>query len=94
MQQDSHHIIPYSTHVKVWIGLLALTVLTVGVAQIHLGAWNDVVAFAVATAKAALVLSFFMHLKYEESFFKFMLAVSLVTLFIIFSLTFADYSYR
>ena len=93
-QPDSHHIVPYATHVKVLLSLLVLTVLTVSLAQVHLGAWNEVVAFAIATSKASLVLAFFMHLKYEEGLFRVMLSLAVVTLIIIFSLTFGDYIYR
>lgn len=91
---DPHHIVPYSTHIKVLLALLVLTAITVAVAQFDLGAWNGVVAFVVATAKASLVLSVFMHLKYEEGLFRYMLAVAVVTLVIIFALTFGDYVYR
>lgn len=90
----SHHVVPYNTHVKIWIALLVLTVITVWVAGIHLGVWNGVVAFLIATLKAGLVLAVFMHLKYEESFFRLMLGLAVVTLMIIFSLTFSDYAYR
>ena len=97
MQHDDHpavHVVPYSTHIKVWLALLVFTAITVGQSQIHLGTWNEIAAFTVATAKAALVLAFFMHLKYEGHLFKGMLVVAIVTLMIIFSLTFTDYSFR
>lgn len=93
-EEHAVHVVPYATHIKVWVALIVLTAITIGVAQIHLGTWNDVVAFTVATLKAAFVLAFFMHLKYEGFLFKGMLAVAVVTLAVIFSLTFVDYSYR
>lgn len=65
-EDHGHHIIPVKTYVGVLIGLLIGTFLTVWVAQYHFGEWNMVVAMAIATAKASLVLLFFMHLKYDN----------------------------
>lgn len=66
---SSHHITPFSTYIKIFGGLMVLTVLTVGVSShvtgIHIGALNAAIAMAIATLKAALVMAFFMHLKYE-----------------------------
>ena len=79
MSHDSHHshgdhgsqlghIVPKEVYLKVFVTLLALTVLTVVVAHIDISAgWNLVIALVVASAKAILVLLFFMHLKYENS---------------------------
>ena len=58
-------------HLRIYIGvfvaLLLGTLLTVAAAQIRLGgAWNIGVAMAIATAKAALVAGFFMHLRAEK----------------------------
>jgi cytochrome c oxidase subunit 4 len=52
----------------VWLSLVALTVLTVVVAEVDLGRWNLVLALAIATAKASLVLLFFMHLRWDRPF--------------------------
>jgi cytochrome c oxidase subunit 4 len=48
--------------------LLALTAITVTSSRVDLGAWNVVLALAIACTKAALVALFFMHLKYEGRF--------------------------
>ena len=45
-----------------FITLLVLLVITVSVAFLPLGVWNSAVAMTVATAKAVLILLFFMHL--------------------------------
>ena len=59
------HIMPVKTLLSVWGGLMVLTVLTVAIAQVHLGQLNVVVALAVAVVKATLVGLYFMHLKYD-----------------------------
>jgi len=49
-------------YVVVWLGLLALTATTYLLSRVDLGEWNLVAALAIATAKASLVVLFFMHL--------------------------------
>ncbi len=72
----------------VGITLLVLTVITVWVAQFDFGALNVVVAMAVATLKAGLVVAYFMHLRYDNRFFFAMLLVCLIalTVFIVFTM--------
>ena len=56
----------YALYAVVWVALLVLTATTVAVSYVNLGAWNVVVALALASVKAGLVALFFMHLKYEN----------------------------
>src|SRR5436189_5912942 len=59
-----HHEIPYG---KVFIALVALTVVTVAVAlhRFEVEIINVLLALAVASVKGSLVALYFMHLKYE-----------------------------
>lgn len=50
----------------VLVGLLIMTVVTVGAAYIDFGPWNTVVAIGIATVKASLVALFFMQLRYDR----------------------------
>ncbi|MFA8341745.1 MAG: cytochrome C oxidase subunit IV family protein [Rhodothermaceae bacterium] len=84
----------YITLIIVWIGLLALTSITVSIAGINLGAYTLFVAMLIAAIKSFLVINIFMHIKYEEKIFKFFLLISGFTLVVIFLLTFADFFYR
>lgn len=63
------HIVPFKTYFLVLISLLALTVITVGAAQIDFGALNAFFAMLIATIKAGLVLLYFMHLKYDDKIY-------------------------
>ncbi len=63
---DEHHIIPLKTYFTIFGILIGLTILTVLASKLEFGAFNAVVAFAIASVKAALVLGFFMHLKYDN----------------------------
>ena len=60
------HVVPFNTFLYIFLALLVLTVITVAVSRIDLGAMNIVVAMLVASLKATLVVLFFMHLKYEN----------------------------
>lgn len=62
----AHHIIPLPVYIKVFATLIVLTVITVMASRFDFGNFNAVVAFGIATVKAALVMGFFMHLKYDN----------------------------
>lgn len=63
---SDHHIIPLSMYLKVFATLIFLTFLTVLTAKgMDLAPFNGAVAFIIAATKAALVMSIFMHLKYD-----------------------------
>lgn len=60
-----HYIIPFETYIKVFSGLIFLTILTVVTAKgMDLAPFNGAVAFIIAATKAGLVMAFFMQLKY------------------------------
>lgn len=84
----------YKTYVFVWLGLLALTAITITVSGMRLGNFSAVTAVLIATIKALLVLYFFMHLKHEPLLLRFIFAASILTLTVIIVLTFTDVWFR
>lgn len=94
MQNENSHQSGYGLYVIVWLALIALTSLTVTVAGIDFGSYTLFIAMTIAAIKSALVIYFFMHIKYEEPIFKFFILVSGMTLLVIFILTFSDFSFR
>ena len=74
--------------------MLYEVITTVAVSRVHLGPLNIWVALGIASLKSALVIFFFMHLKYERLLFKLFLFGALVTLAIFIGLTFFDVLYR
>lgn len=94
MTEEHAHIVPYKTFLIIWIALLILTGITIAVAQYNLGALNIWVALGIATLKAGLVVSVFMHMKYENRLFKLALFSALTILAIFIGLTFIDVLYR
>lgn len=83
------HILPTKTYVSTLGALLVLTVITVAVANFDFGDWNAVVAMLIASIKAALVMCFFMHLKFEG---KLLIAFALYPLLILFLLIGGTYT--
>jgi cytochrome c oxidase subunit 4 len=77
-------------YIGIFCALIFFTVLTVGVSYIHLGPLNLVVAIAIATVKASLVVTFFMHLKDDKRFITLMLLGGVFFIGIFFSYTMMD----
>lgn len=93
-EHETHHVVPYHVFITVWIALLVLTGITVWVSRLHLGAFSMIVALAVASIKAGLVITYFMHMKYEKPIFRLMLYVAFLILAIFIGFTFFDVLYR
>jgi cytochrome c oxidase subunit IV len=94
MSTEKHHISTYTAHGIVLTALLALTAISVGVAELHLGAFSIAVALLVASVKGTTVLIYFMHLKYENLFFKIMVAGVFVMYALVIIFLFFDYLFR
>jgi cytochrome c oxidase subunit IV len=88
------HIISYGRLAVVWLGLLALTALTVWVSRLDLGIGHVWGSLAIAAAKGGLVIAFFMHMRYEGRLLRWLLFVALITLAIFIGFTFFDVLYR
>lgn len=83
----------YSVYILVWLGLMALTAVTVTVAGINFGALTVAAALLIASVKSFLVLKIFMHLNVEQKVFKVFVGAALFFIIISFALLFADYSF-
>lgn len=84
----------YGLYVLVWLGLIALTSITVTIAGVDFGKLALALAMLIAAIKSSLVINYFMHIKFEEPIFKAFLLLSGMTLLVIFVLTFFDVLYR
>lgn len=89
-----HHIVSFETCIKVFVALLFLTVVTVLVSRVDLGPLNFTVAMLIATVKAAVVVMFFMGLKYDSLENRTIFFSSFIFLFIFICLTFSDLLFR
>lgn len=83
----------YSIYLLVWLGLMTLTAVTVTVAGINFGNITVATAMLIASVKAYLVLTIFMHLRVEQTAFKVFVGVAILFLIISLALLFSDYSF-
>ncbi len=93
-REQELHIVSYSTYAYVWIALLVLLAATIAAAQIEFTKYGVVINLLIASIKAVLVVTFFMHMKYEGRFLRGLLIMALCTLAAIIALTFSDVWYR
>lgn len=94
---DGHddHGLAHTTPVSLLVGILAillvLTILTVSVTSFDLGSQgNLVVAMVIATIKAALVVTFFMHLFWDKKFHLILFMTSVLFLILFLSMAITD----
>ncbi len=88
------HISGYGTNICVFLGLVVLTGLTVAAAGVNLGSLNLVIAMGIATIKASLVVSYFMHVKFEKPGLQFIVVGSIVFMTLVFAEAFLDFATR
>ena len=74
--------------------LIGIIVITLAAAAVDLGSLNILIAMTIAVAKAALVVLYFMHVRYSSHLVKFFCAATFFWLLILFVLTLADYFSR
>lgn len=93
---DDHglaHTTPVSLLVGILGALMFLTILTVVVTKVDLGSQgNLVVAMVIATIKAGLVVTFFMHLLWDKKFHLILFLTSVLFLILFMSLSLNDRS--
>jgi cytochrome c oxidase subunit 4 len=62
------HISSVAFYVVIFLALVCLTIATVGQSYVDLGKANLIFVILIATMKASLVVTFFMHLKWDNKF--------------------------
>ncbi|MDB5051857.1 MAG: caa(3)-type oxidase, subunit [Fibrobacteres bacterium] len=76
------------------IVLLALLALTIAIARFHWGAWNLILAMAIATVKLILIALYFMRLRYSGRTLWVFAAAGFFWLLILVGLSLSDYLTR
>ena len=92
--EHAHHIVGPGVYVAILFALLISTALTVWASFLELGFWNPIIALAIATAKATLVVLFFMGGKYSTKLTKLTVFAGIFTFLILISMTLSDYISR
>jgi len=88
------HLSPVSLYNKIIAVLFVLTGLTYAVSFMDLGSASLMVAMFVAFVKAALVVAYFMHLKYDDRYHLFVFAGTIIFVGIFFGFTLYDMQAR
>ena len=94
MENEKNHIIPYRTFLWVLGLLIVLTLTSVAITQIYLGALTVLLALLIAAVKSSFVLRIFMHLKFENKMFSFAVVGVILIISAVIFITFLDYLYR
>jgi cytochrome c oxidase subunit 4 len=90
----SGHVAPKSMYYAVFAALMVGTALTVGVAFVDLGAFNNVLMLGIAITKAMLVILYFMHVRWATRLTWLVVASGFFWLIILFGITMTDYLTR
>lgn len=94
MENEKTHIVPYKTILYVLGLLIILTLTSVAVTQIYLGALTVAIALVIAVIKSSFVLRIFMHLKFENKIYTLAVAAVVLLLGIVIIITLLDYLFR
>jgi cytochrome c oxidase subunit 4 len=74
--------------------LLILTTLSILAVKLHLGAFTVALALILASVKVTIVLTYFMHLKFENMLLRLMVGGVFLLFAIVIAITFIDYYFR
>ena len=94
MKNHDDHISSYPLNLTVLLVLLILTTTSVLAIKFHLGAFTVAIALIIASIKAAIVLTYFMHLKFENLLLRLMVGGVFLLFTIVVVITFIDYYFR
>jgi cytochrome c oxidase subunit IV len=90
----SEHIVSWKIYIVIFLTLMVGTTLTVLAAFQNFGQFNIVIALAIATIKATLVVLYFMHARYSPKRTQLVIVCSVFWLAIMLALTLSDYTTR
>ncbi|MDD3743703.1 MAG: cytochrome C oxidase subunit IV family protein [Lentimicrobiaceae bacterium] len=94
MSEEKTHVVSIKTHLLVLFTLIVLTAITVLITSIELGPYNTAAAMIIASAKALVVLLYFMHLRFDEPIYRIMFGLVIAIFAAVIVVTFFDYLYR
>lgn len=94
MSEHKPHITSYTTQTIVLVSLIILTAISVAITRLEMGPLNTLVAMLVAAVKSAIVLAWFMHLKFDNKLFLIFTVLVITVFLLVMLVTFFDYLYR
>ncbi len=92
MESDKH-ITEYRTYAIVLVVLLLLTMVSVWVTHLQLKTWTVAIALLVTCTMSALILIYFMHLKFDHILIKILVSLVFLLFAIFVGAVLMDYAY-
>jgi len=92
--EHTEHIVSPKLYAAIFLALIVGTSLTTWAAFQDFGPFNIVIALGIATAKATLVVLYFMHARYSPRRTQLVIVCAVFWLAIMLALTLADYQTR
>jgi cytochrome c oxidase subunit 4 len=93
-EHAEHHIVGPKTYIIIFGTLLTFTAITVAAAFVDLGIFNPILALAIASIKAVIVILFFMHVFYQSKLIKMTVVAGFFTFLTLVTMTLSDYISR
>ena len=93
-EHGEHTILTPLNYLYVFGALLLGTLITVAAAYVDLKVFNPIIALAIASAKATIVILFFMHVKYQSRLIKMTVGAGFFTFLVLITMTLSDYMSR
>lgn len=94
MKNNENHVSSDSLNWTVLVILLILTTISILAIKIHLGAYTVALALILASIKVTIVLTYFMHLKFENLLLRLMVGGVFLLFAVVIAITFIDYYFR
>jgi cytochrome c oxidase subunit 4 len=94
MEREKQHIVPYRVYFYILLTLITLTFGSIGIVHINIGGYSVLGALIFSTIKSVLVLTWFMHLKFDEPFLRIMVGFVALLFIAVILITFLDYFFR
>ena len=94
MKNHENHVSSDSLNWTVLVILLLLTTISIQAIKIHLGAYTVALALLLASIKVTIVLTYFMHLKFESLLLRLMVGCVFLLFAVVIGITFIDYYFR
>lgn len=94
MSKEKNHIVPLSIYVFILLALVVLTFTSIGITSIELSELTVAGALLIATINIFLILTYFMHLKFDKSYIRVIVGFVLAIFIVVIVITFLDYYLR
>jgi len=92
--EEKHHIVSYRSYLLILFGLITLTLISVAITHLELREYTVAAALILAGIKSFLVLTYFMHLKFDKPMYRYMVFIVFAVFFAVVFITFVDYVNR